>query len=49
MKQIVNTGLFSLEAAQTGYGWLQDLHDMTMREVRPFAAALGECKAENYR
>lgn len=31
--EIVNTGLFNLEKAQTGYGWLQDLHAMTLREV----------------
>lgn len=34
VKKLVNTGLFSLEVAQTGYGWLQDLHEMTVREVR---------------
>ena len=32
-KEIVNTRLFNLEVAQTGYGWLQDLHAMTIREV----------------
>lgn len=32
-KEIVNTGLFNLEWAQTGYGWLQDLHAMTQREA----------------
>ena len=26
--EIVNTGLFRLDVAQTGYGWLQDLHAM---------------------
>lgn len=31
--EIVNTGMFNLEVAQTGYGWLQDLHAMTIREV----------------
>lgn len=25
--------MFDLATAQTGYGWLKDLHDMTMREV----------------
>lgn len=30
---IVNTGAFKLEEAKTGYGWLQDLHNMTIREV----------------
>lgn len=33
VKDIVNTGLFNLVVAQTGYGWLQDLHAMTIREV----------------
>ncbi|KAH9430660.1 hypothetical protein MCOR02_007996 [Pyricularia oryzae] len=33
VKAIVNTGLFDLEHAQTGYGWLQDLHELTLREV----------------
>lgn len=33
VREIVNTGMFNLEAAQTGYGWLQDLHEMTIREV----------------
>ncbi|CAH0021558.1 unnamed protein product, partial [Clonostachys rhizophaga] len=31
-KQILNTGLFNLEVGQTGYGWLQDLHAMTVQE-----------------
>lgn len=34
MRDIVNTRLFKLKVAQTGYGWLQDLHAMTVREVR---------------
>jgi G3E family GTPase len=34
VKELVNTGMFSMERAQTGYGWLQDLHAMTMRQVR---------------
>jgi len=33
IKHIVNTGLFNMELAQTGYGWLQDLHEMTLRQV----------------
>jgi len=33
VKQIVNTGLFNMDLAQTGYGWLQDLHEMTVRQV----------------
>jgi G3E family GTPase len=33
VKEIVNTRMFDMELAQTGYGWLQDLHAMTLREV----------------
>ncbi|KAL4729776.1 hypothetical protein ACLX1H_004203 [Fusarium chlamydosporum] len=33
VKKIVNTGMFNLQVAQSGYGWLQDLHAMTVREV----------------
>ncbi|KAF4472806.1 family inorganic phosphate transporter [Fusarium albosuccineum] len=33
VKQLVNTGMFNLQVAQSGYGWLQDLHAMTVREV----------------
>lgn len=33
VKDILDTGMFNLEHAQTGYGWLQDLHAMTVREV----------------
>jgi G3E family GTPase len=33
VKQIVNTGMFNLQVAQSGYCWLQDLHAMTVREV----------------
>ncbi|PKS08101.1 hypothetical protein jhhlp_005376 [Lomentospora prolificans] len=33
VKEIVNTGMFDMARAQTGYGWLEDLHAMTVREV----------------
>jgi hypothetical protein len=33
VEEIVNTGMFNIELAQTGYGWLQDLHAMTVREI----------------
>lgn len=33
VSEIVNTGMFNIELAQTGYGWLQDLHAMTVREI----------------
>lgn len=39
VKQIVNTGMFNLQVAQAGYGWLQDLHDMTVREVNAHITA----------
>lgn len=31
--EIVNTKLFDLDKAKTGYGWLKDLHEMTVRQV----------------
>jgi hypothetical protein len=34
VKEIVNTGMFNMENAKLGSGWLQDLHEMTVREVR---------------
>lgn len=33
VNEIINTGSFDLDVAQTGYGWLQDLHAMTLREM----------------
>ncbi|KAL3298146.1 PiT family inorganic phosphate transporter [Colletotrichum asianum] len=33
VKEIVNTNTFDLKVAQSGVGWLQDLHAMTVREV----------------
>ncbi|KAL6400306.1 hypothetical protein AUP68_16004 [Ilyonectria robusta] len=39
VKEIVNTGLFNLQVAQSGYGWLQDLHAMTVRETVPSPSA----------
>lgn len=30
---VVGTGLFDLEEARTGAGWLQDLHEMMIREA----------------
>ena len=33
VKKILNTNSFDLSVAQTGVGWLQDLHAMTVREV----------------
>lgn len=31
--ELVNTGLFSLDKAQTSSGWMQDLHELMLREV----------------
>ncbi|KAK1479538.1 CobW/HypB/UreG [Colletotrichum cuscutae] len=33
VKEIVNTNTFDLKVAQSGVGWLQDLHAMTVRET----------------
>lgn len=35
--ELVNTKLFNLEKAQTGAGWMQDLHELLIREVRLLA------------
>ncbi|KAF2208679.1 hypothetical protein CERZMDRAFT_48751 [Cercospora zeae-maydis SCOH1-5] len=48
VKQIVNTGLFNLEVAQTGYGWLQDLHAMTLREVNGKKMVTPKPETEEY-
>ncbi|KAH6695190.1 cobW domain-containing protein [Plectosphaerella plurivora] len=48
VKDIVNTGLFSLEHAQAGYGWLQDLHEMTLREVNGKVRATPKPETEEY-
>ncbi|KAL2210995.1 cobW-domain-containing protein [Sarocladium strictum] len=48
VKELVNTGLFNLEAAQTGYGWLQDLHEMTVREVNGRNVVTPKPETEEY-
>ncbi|KAF2762298.1 cobW domain-containing protein [Pseudovirgaria hyperparasitica] len=48
VKEIVNTGMFNLERAQTGYGWLQDLHEMTLREVNGRKAIAPKPETEEY-
>lgn len=48
VKELVNTGLFNLERAQTGYGWLQDLHAMTLREVNGRKAYAPKPETEEY-
>ncbi|KAF2478722.1 P-loop containing nucleoside triphosphate hydrolase protein [Neohortaea acidophila] len=46
--QIVNTGMFNLDVAQTGYGWLQDLHAMTLREVNGKKMVTPKPETEEY-
>jgi len=46
--EIVNTGMFNIELAQTGYGWLQDLHAMTVREVNGRKAVTPKPETEEY-
>lgn len=48
VKEIVNTGMFNLEVAQTGYGWLQDLHAMTIREVNGRKMVTPKPETEEY-
>ncbi|KAG8624424.1 hypothetical protein KVT40_007491 [Elsinoe batatas] len=48
VKEIVNTGMFNLERAQTGYGWLQDLHAMTLREVNGKNVVTPKPETEEY-
>ncbi|TLD33207.1 hypothetical protein PspLS_00296 [Pyricularia sp. CBS 133598] len=48
VKEIVNTGLFDLEHAQTGYGWLQDLHELTLREVNGRKTITPKPETEEY-
>ncbi|KAL6898862.1 P-loop containing nucleoside triphosphate hydrolase protein [Trichoderma evansii] len=48
VKELVNTGLFSLEVAQAGYGWLQDLHAMTVREVNGKNVVTPKPETEEY-
>ncbi|KAK4074066.1 hypothetical protein Trihar35433_3540 [Trichoderma harzianum] len=48
VKELVNTGLFDLARAQTGYGWLQDLHAMTVREVNGRNVVTPKPETEEY-
>ncbi|KAK7221940.1 hypothetical protein V2G26_009943 [Clonostachys chloroleuca] len=47
-RQILNTGLFNLEVAQTGSGWLQDLHAMTVQEINGGNAVSLKPKSQDY-
>ncbi|KAL6694300.1 P-loop containing nucleoside triphosphate hydrolase protein [Trichoderma pleuroticola] len=46
--EIVNTNLFNLQVAQTGYGWLQDLHAMSVREMEGGNAVSLKAKTQAY-
>lgn len=48
VKQLVNTGLFRMDVAQAGYGWLQDLHAMTVREVNGKNVVTPKPETEEY-
>ncbi|KAH6606169.1 family inorganic phosphate transporter [Trichoderma cornu-damae] len=48
VKELVNTALFNLEVAQSGYGWLQDLHAMTVREVNGRNVVTPKPETEEY-
>lgn len=48
VKELVNTGLFKLDVAQSGYGWLQDLHAMTVREVNGRNVVTPKPETEEY-
>ncbi|SPN99303.1 related to dopamine-responsive protein [Cephalotrichum gorgonifer] len=48
VKEIVNTGMFDMEHAQTGYGWLQDLHAMTLREINGRNVVTPKPETEEY-
>ncbi|KAF7563315.1 hypothetical protein G7046_g818 [Stylonectria norvegica] len=48
VKLLVNTGMFNIEVAQAGYGWLQDLHDMTVREINGRKVVTPKPETEEY-
>ncbi|EAQ86898.1 hypothetical protein CHGG_08151 [Chaetomium globosum CBS 148.51] len=48
VREILNTGIFSLERAQTGYGWLQDLHAMTLQQVNGRKVITPKPETEEY-
>ncbi|KAK1579254.1 CobW/HypB/UreG [Colletotrichum navitas] len=48
VKEIVNTNSFDLKVAQSGVGWLQDLHAMTVREVNGRKAITPKPETEEY-
>ncbi|KAK1991011.1 CobW/HypB/UreG [Colletotrichum falcatum] len=48
VREIVNTNTFDLKVAQSGVGWLQDLHAMTVREVNGRKAITPKPETEEY-
>ncbi|TQN66104.1 putative metal chaperone YciC [Colletotrichum shisoi] len=48
VKEIVNTNTFDIKVAQSGVGWLQDLHAMTVREVNGRKAITPKPETEEY-
>ncbi|KAH6886415.1 P-loop containing nucleoside triphosphate hydrolase protein [Thelonectria olida] len=48
VKQIVNTGMFNMGIAKLGSGWLQDLHEMTVREVNGKNVVTPKPETEEY-
>ncbi|KAF5020021.1 hypothetical protein F66182_7957 [Fusarium sp. NRRL 66182] len=48
VNEIVNTAMFNLQVAQSGYGWLQDLHAMTVREVNGRNVVTPKPETEEY-
>lgn len=45
---IVNTGLFDLDKARVGYGWLQDLNQLMLREVNGKNTVTPKPETEEY-
>ncbi|TDZ21764.1 putative metal chaperone YciC [Colletotrichum orbiculare MAFF 240422] len=48
VNEIVNTNTFDLKVAQSGVGWLQDLHAMTVREVNGRKTVTPKPETEEY-
>ncbi|KAF6824870.1 CobW/HypB/UreG [Colletotrichum plurivorum] len=48
VNEIVNTNTFDLQVAQSGVGWLQDLHAMTVREINGRKKVTPKPETEEY-
>ncbi|KAJ0115225.1 hypothetical protein J7T55_001635 [Diaporthe amygdali] len=46
--ELVNTGLFSLDKAQTSSGWMRDLHELMIREVNGKTSITPKPETEEY-